>query len=156
MTATIELGEARALLGRLDERVAELAFPAEKAELLAALADDPQLHWLVEAMPGRQFAFRSDVLTTAALSLELDIARPWPEHSRRAAWLSDGTLANAIGRRLMLCRACNAHLIRVRADAGRVRLEGRCADVAAGVMAARVALGIVPEGRLLNCLAVQW
>ncbi|MBI5831877.1 MAG: hypothetical protein HZB16_06110 [Armatimonadetes bacterium] len=156
MSAPIELSEPSVLLGRLDAVTAGLPFPADKPELLAALADDTALAWLVAAMPGRLFAFRSDVQTTAALSLELGIERPWPEHSRRAQWLSDGTLARSVEHRLALCRGTNAWLIRVGARAGLVTLDGRCADVAGGVMAARVALGIVPEGRLLNRLAVQW
>lgn len=156
MSARIEVDERGALLARLDRLASGLAFPADKPEVLAAVVGDPALSWLLSAMPGTHFAFRTDVLATAGLSLELGIDLPWPEHSRRALWLSDGTLARSIEYRLALCRAVNAHLIRVSARGGRVALDGRCADVAAGVMAARVALGIVPEGRLLNRLAVQW
>lgn len=146
-------------LRRLERHLQTVTFPAAKDELLDHLRAQRagrELLWLVTAIPGDEYHFVSDVLSTARIALEMDIRRPWPERSTgRQAYMSDETLAAAVAQRLTLCPETNQHLIRVRAEAGLVYLEGRVPDVPQGVMATRVTLGVAGPERVVNRLQVS-
>ena len=144
------------ILSELAALLESLPMPASKDELAerAAKASEP-LRWLLDAIPGGDFQFASDVLSTARIALEMDIDEPWPEHAKPwGGYVSDAGLVDAVGQRLVLCPETNAHLIRVSARDGIVYLEGRTPDVPRGVMATRAAAGVVPGRRVVNRLQV--
>jgi hypothetical protein len=146
------------LLAEIESVVGGLPFPASKDEVLQRLAEagaSDELVWLVQAVPGTLFQFRHDLLSTARIALEMDMQHPWPEHAAPREFVSDEGLVDLVRQRLTLSRQTNAHLIRVQARAGVVQLDGRAADVPSGVMATRVALGLVPGRRVVNNLDVQ-
>lgn len=146
-------------LQQLERLLASLAFPAAKQEivdLLRSVGAGRELRWLVAAMPGLEFHFLSDVLSTARIALEMDIQAAWPERGgRQPRAATDATVAAHVRQRLLLCGQTNPHLIQVRVEGGTVFLEGRTPDVPRGVMAARVAAGVTPSGRVVNHLQVM-
>ena len=143
---------------RQDGLLDVLPFPAAKDEVVERLATTgatPELVWLVEAMPGTEFHFVSDVVSTARIALEMQIRRAWPEHSApRSSYTSADGVVDAVRRRLLLCGQTNHHLIKVTVQGDWVVLTGRTPDVPRGVMATRVAAGVVPAERVRNELQV--
>lgn len=148
-------GVDQSLLTELDDCLADLPFPAAKEEVLAQVAGSARLTRLVEAMPGRTFTFRCDLLSTARVSLEHHLFKPWPEHARPGGYPINERLCAHLQQRLLLCRGCHGHLIRVVLRDGVVHLEGRTPDVTGGVLATRAALALTPGGRVVNLLDVQ-
>ena len=146
------------LLDRLSDHLAGLAFPAAKDEVLVRLAETdapPDLTALVRAMPGNDFAFGSDVVSTARIALEMSIREAWPEREQPGPrYPSDETCAKAVRQRLALCKQANAHLIKVTVRDGTVFLDGRTPDVPRGVWAVKVAVAFVPLAQVVNRLHV--
>lgn len=146
------------ILAQLSAGLAGLPMPASKDEIAERLAEvgvDEDVLWLVRAMPGDEFHFVSDVLSTARISMQMGIGRPWPEHARaREGFVSDATLVEEVQQRLHLCPETNAHLIRVSVVDGTVVLAGRSPDVPRAVMATRVACGIAPGRRIENRMQI--
>lgn len=146
------------LLNQLLGLLAGMAFPADKEEVLARLRQRgavPAVLELVQAMPGLDFAFASDVISTARIALEMEIERPWPAHASQPddRPLSDES-CGALEQRLLRCRQANGHLVRITQHDGVVYLDGRTPDVPRGVWAAKVARGFVPLTRIVNRLRV--
>jgi len=146
------------LLDKLTAHLAGLAFPAGKDEVLERLDDSgagPDLVALVQAMPGQDFAFASDVVSTARIALELGIREPWPQRSAaEARYTSDETCSSALRQRLQQCRQANGHLVKVTVRDGMVYLDGRAPDVPRGVWAVKCAVGFVPLQQVVNRLHV--
>jgi hypothetical protein len=145
-------------LARLDELLADLPCPASKDEVVAQLdqagADDDLL-WLVNAAPGVFFMYASDVTSTARIALEEDIATPLPGGAPVPPAASDAQRADLLREQLALSPDTDAHLIRVEVRDGIVSFDGRTPDVRGGVMAARIALAVMPGCRVVNRLDVQ-
>jgi len=146
------------LLDKLTSQLAGLAFPASKDEVLARLGESgagPELEALVQAMPGHDFAFGSDVVSTARIALELEIREPWPARAEGAPrYTTDESCGAALRQRLRQCRQANGHLVRITVRSGMVYLDGRAPDVPRGVWAVKVAVGFVPLERVVNRLHV--
>ncbi|MCC7494822.1 MAG: DUF2795 domain-containing protein [Fimbriimonadaceae bacterium] len=145
------------LLARLDGLLTAVPFPADKDEVLEAVTaagGEERLRWLLQAMPGWEFQFAGDVLSTARIALQMRIHRPWPDQPPATRSLAAETLAGAVATRLRRCPGTNSNLIRVTARGGTVFLAGRTPDVPGGVMAARVAVGLAPQREVVNRLQV--
>ncbi len=148
-----------ALLDTLAARLAGLEFPADTDEVVAhllAAGCEPALIWLVQAVPGRTFGYASDLLATARIALEMRIREPWPPAARaHGGHVGEATLVDEVTARLRLCPRTNARLIRVTAGDGTIYLDGRARDVPEGVMATKVAGGVVADWRVVNRLDVR-
>lgn len=146
------------VLQRLSDYLTGLPFPAGKDEILTHLDASgaaPEVRSLVQAMPGQDFAFGSDVVSTARIALELGIHQPWPERGDDAGrYTSDERCGTALQQRLRQCRQANSHLVMITVRDGVVYLDGRAPDVPRGVWAAKVAVGFVPLQRIVNRLHV--
>jgi len=146
------------LIAELEAAVSTVAFPASKEELsdhLSAIGATELTRWLVQSMPGTEFHFGSDVVSTARIALEMAIHRPWPERVRPPlGYTSDDALVDTVRQRLRLCRRTNERLVRIAARNGTITLTGRALDVPSGVMAARVALSAAAGGQVVNLLQV--
>lgn len=148
-----------ALLDRLAARLAGLEFPADADEVvehLLAGGSEPMLVWLVQAVPGWTFGYAGDLLATVRIALGMRIREPWPPAARaRGGPAAGATLVEEVVARLRLCPQTNARLIRVTAVDGTVYLDGRARDVPEGVMATKVAGGVVADWRVVNRLEVR-